>query len=248
MPPPLPAALQQELTKRQATELCALFRRKYEAVHGAAAAAAATASASSSFGASAQPAAAEAWPSLGAGSSRGGPAGSNPWVGRVPASGNGNGFAAMEAEPSGPPDLGGKTFAQIQAEEEAKARRAAKAAGKQQQQAGARPGSAAGGAAGVGAGAGAAQRVTAVAAQQQVQQAQQQRQQQPAPTAAAAAGASGSGSRPGVDELGDALSALKASLKPLISSMMDSQVRFWQLLCWNKQLLMATLDVLTLWL
>ncbi|KAL4438238.1 hypothetical protein ABPG77_010599 [Micractinium sp. CCAP 211/92] len=215
---------QQELTKRQATELCALFRRKYEAVHGAAAAAAATASASSSFGASAQPAAAEAWPSLGAGSSRGGPAGSNPWVGRVPASGNGNGFAAMEAEPSGPPDLGGKTFAQIQAEEEAKARRAAKAAGKQQQQAGARPGNAAGGAAGVGAGAGAAQRVTAVAAQQQVQQAQQQRQQQPAPTAAAAAGASGSGSRPGVDELGDALSALKASLKPLISSMMDSQM------------------------
>lgn len=222
---------QQELSKKQATELCALFRRKYEAVHGAAAAAAATASASAAFGAQAQPAAAETWPNLGAGSSSGAAGGGAPWGGRGMAGGSGNGVAAMEAEPSGPPNLGGKTFAQIQAEEEARARKAAKAAAKQRQ-AGSRPGSG-GGSAGGAAVAAAAQRVAAVAAaqqqRQQAQQAQQQQQQQsapaPAPSTAAAAGASGSGSRPGVDELGAELSALKATLKPLISSMMDTRVR-----------------------
>ncbi|KAL4448429.1 hypothetical protein ABPG75_005648 [Micractinium tetrahymenae] len=210
---------QQELTKKQATELCALFRRKYEAVHGAAAAAAATASASAAFAAPARPAAAEAWPSLGAGSSSGAAGGSNPWMGRGLADANGNGVAAMEAEPAGPPDLGGKTFAQIQAEEEAKARKAAKAAAKQQAAApAARPGSA-GGSAGGAAVAAAAQRIAYVAAQQQAQQ--------PAAAAApaASAGSTGAGSssdsRPGVDELGDELTALEGTLKPLISNMMD---------------------------
>ena len=127
-PPRLPPATpspQQELTKKQAAELCALFRSKLEGGQRTRAASATNGSLglSSGVGASGSgssaaarqfvPAAAPAAPA---------------WAGGASSS---NGVAPMEAELSGPPDMGGKTFAQLQAEEERAARKAAKAAAKQ---------------------------------------------------------------------------------------------------------------------
>jgi hypothetical protein len=124
----LPLLLQQELTKKQAAELCALFRRKLEGQRNTSTGGALPTS----------------WPGLGGVSATGSQAPS-PSVATpqfVPSAapatpvwtgGGRAGSAAPEghAEPAVPADLGGKTFAQIQEEEAKRAQKAAKAAAKQ---------------------------------------------------------------------------------------------------------------------
>lgn len=159
----------------------------------------------------------------------------------------------MEAEPSGPPDMGGKTFAQLQAEEERAARKASKAVAKQtagSAAAAARPPSA-------GAAAASVPRPTPIAAQPAAQAAtqplqQQQVQQQPAAAAAprlaapaaaagpAAAGGAAAGAaaaaavvassaqarnKPALERLGDELTALKGTLRPMIATLQAAKVR-----------------------
>lgn len=252
--PPTPSYReQQELSKKQAAELCALFRSKLEGGRRSAAAAGGIqlATQQRTFVPSAAPAA----PVWGV-----------------------SDLAPMDAEPpTGPHNNGGKTFAQMQAEEERAARRAAAAAAKPAASArqpaavpamaatSARPMSAASdGASGSGnrpgsAAAGgmqssqppaipaqpassvvAAVRAAAAQAQPAAAAAMQPQQQQPTGTSGAAAprgatpvaphapslaaAAASTASRPGVEVLGEELSALKATLQPLILSMLDRKV------------------------
>jgi hypothetical protein len=145
----------------------------------------------------------------------------------------------MEAEPSGPADLGGKTFAQIQAEEEAKAKKAAKLAAKQaaatkpppQQQQQQRPLPANGGNVSAAATAAGPSRPVQQAQQAEArsvaaQTQQQQQQQQPAAVVGTQAGASVA-AKPGVEQLSDELTALKQTLNPLIAGMLSTQVGGW---------------------
>lgn len=160
------------------------------------------------------------------------------WAGGASGS---NGVAAMEAEPSGPPDMGGKTFAQLQAEEERAARKAAKASAKQtagSTAAAQRPPSAGGTAPAV-------PRPTPVVVQPAARAAvpvQQQIHQQPAAAAAApttaagsrAAGPAGAGAavatpaqasgKPALEQLGDELTALKGTLRPMIATLAAAKV------------------------
>lgn len=235
-PPLSHSHLQQELTKKQAAELCALFRSRLEGGQRTRAASAlnnglglgsgAGASGSGSGSAARQfvPSAVPASPA---------------WAGGASGS---NGGAEMEAGPSGPPDMGGKTFAQLQAEEERAARIAAKASAKQtagSTAAAQRPPSAGGTTPAV-------PRPTPVVAQPAARAAvpvQQQVQQQPAAAAAASTTAAGSraagptagagtavansaqaSGKPALEQLGDELTALKGTLRPMIATLAAAKV------------------------
>ncbi|PSC70412.1 Kelch motif containing isoform B [Micractinium conductrix] len=211
---------QQELSKKQVTELCALFRRKYDAQHGRAS--------------SSSVVPPDGWPGMGGGAGAGGAVAaappSNRWMEGAGGAANGSGYAAVEVEPAGPADLGGKTYAQIQ-EEARKAARAAKAAG----------GSSSSSA---GAGSSAAAAAAALSRLQLVKQQQQQaaaaptrpapqaaaappppqQQQQAAAAAPASSAAAAAVPRSGVEELGDELLRFKTTLKPLTTAMQNSKL------------------------
>ncbi|KAI3426271.1 hypothetical protein D9Q98_008646 [Chlorella vulgaris] len=119
---------QQELTKKQAAELCAMFRRKRDGQGG-----------SGNGGGQAS------WPGLGSGNTSGGrtsqaaaapqfvpsaPPAATAWTGRAAGASSPNGVAAMDSEPAGPPagPPSSKTFAQMEAEEQRKVQWTAKQA------------------------------------------------------------------------------------------------------------------------